>query len=213
MNLSELRDRARSLSGIRLQTLRSDEQVDAVINEAYQEVIGLVQWPFLRATEQVSVGQGDKIFTTPSVLTEVNAATYSDAIGNVVRLMPTSIDEIDRLREEEGEPMYYARINDIEYILWPTPNKPYTISVRGKQKVENLTDGTSPIFDSQFHPMLAYRAASRMLAEEGDDSGRSEFYQSEANVFFLRMQQFYVRTGDVGMFVMGGRRRRHIDAH
>jgi hypothetical protein len=67
------------------------------------------------------------------------------------------------------------------------------------------------VFDEQFHPMLAYRAASRMLAEEGDDSGRSEFYQTEANVFYARMQQFYLRSGDVGMFVMGGRRRRYAD--
>jgi hypothetical protein len=51
-----------------------------------------------------------------------------------------------------------------------------------------------PVFNEQFHPMLSYRAASRMLAEEGDDSGRAEFYQQEANVFFARMQQFYTRT-------------------
>jgi hypothetical protein len=47
VNLASLRDRARALSGIRLQTLRSDEQIDVVINEAYQEVINLSQWPFL----------------------------------------------------------------------------------------------------------------------------------------------------------------------
>ena len=60
MNLSALRDRARALSGIRLQTLRSDEQVDAVINESYQEIIGLSQWPFLRASQQVSIASGIK---------------------------------------------------------------------------------------------------------------------------------------------------------
>jgi hypothetical protein len=47
--------------------------------------------------------------------------------------------------------------------------------------------------------------------EEGDDSGRAEMYQAEAANLFLRMQQFYTRTGDVGLFVMGGRRRRQID--
>jgi len=52
-----------------------------------------------------------------------------------------------------------------------------------------------------------------MLAEEGDDSGRAEFYQQEANNFFVRMQQFYNRTADTGMFVMGGRRRRLVNGH
>jgi len=213
VRLSDIRDRARALSGIRLQTLRSDEQVDAVINEAYQEVIGISQWPFLRSVEQVVLAQGVNTFSTPTSFSEVNSASYSDDFGNVVRLTATTVDEIDRLKEEEGEPVYYARLNDSEFIIWPAPNRSYTLTLKGKQKVPLLSsDADVPVFDEQFHPLLAYRSASRMLAEEGDDSGRAEFYQSEANVFFLRMQQFYIRTGDVGMFVMGGRRRRNIDA-
>ena len=213
MNLSALRDRARALSGIRLQGIRSDEQVDVVINEAYQEVVGLSQWPFLRASQQISVASGVNSFETPVGYSEVTSLSYTDNGGYTVRLQPTTIDEIDRLRDEEDEePTFYARVTDREFVLWPTPNINLTLQVRGKQKVENLSgDSDTPVFDEQFHPMLAYRAASRMLAEEGDDSGRSEFYQQEANNFFVRMQQFYNRTADVGMFVMGGRRRRLVN--
>jgi hypothetical protein len=213
VNLSALRDRARALSGIRLQGIRSDEQVDVVINEAYQEVVGLSQWPFLRASQQISVASGVNSFETPVGYSEVTSLSYTDNGGYTVRLQPTTIDEIDRLRDEEDEePTFYARVTDREFVLWPTPNINLTLQVRGKQKVENLSgDSDTPVFDEQFHPMLAYRAASRMLAEEGDDSGRSEFYQQEANNFFVRMQQFYNRTADVGMFVMGGRRRRLVN--
>lgn len=212
MNLSAIRDRARALSGIRLQTLRSDEQIDAVINEAYFEVISLAQWPFLRASSQVTVTAGTDSFTTPSAFSEVISATYSDQIGNTVRLVPTTVDEIDRLDAEDSDPVYYARVDDSEFLIWPTPTTSLTISLRGKQKVNELSaDSDSPVFDEQFHPILAYRAASRLLAEESDESGRAELYQAEANSFFLRMQQFYMRTSDVGMFVMGGRRRKTID--
>jgi hypothetical protein len=215
VNLSALRDRARALSGIRLQTLRSDEQIDAVINEAYQEVVGLSQWPFLRASQQISIASGVNSFETPIGYSEVTSLSYTDNNGYSVRLQPTTIDEIDRLRDDEDdEPTFYARITDREFLLWPTPSTNVTLQIRGKQKVENLSgDSDSPVFDEQFHPMLAYRAASRMLGEEGDDSGRSDFYQQEANNFFVRMQQFYNRTADVGMFVMGGRRRRLLNGH
>jgi hypothetical protein len=215
VNLSALRDRARALSGIRLQSLRSDEQVDIVINEAYQEVIGLSQWPFLRASQQVSLAPGTDTFETPVGYSEVTSISYTNDGGDSVRLQSTTVDEIDRVRDEEGpEPFLYARVNDREFLIWPTTNVNLTLTIRGKQKVELLNgDSDQPVFDEQFHPMLSYRAASRMLAEEGDDSGRAEFYQQEANTFFARMQQFYTRTPDTGMFVMGGRRRRFANGH
>ena len=215
MNLSALRDRARALSGIRLQSLRSDEQVDIVINEAYQEVIGLSQWPFLRASQQINVLAGINEFETPIGYSEITSISYANDNGDSVRLQSTTVDEIDRLRDEEGpDPFLYARVTDREFVVWPTPTANITLTIRGKQTVTSLTgDSDTPVFDEQFHPLLAYRAASRMLAEEGDDSGRAEFYQQEANVFFARMQQFYTRTPDASFFVMGGRRRRFADGY
>lgn len=215
MNLGAIRDRARALSGIRLQSLRSDEQVDAVVNESYQEVVNLSQWPFLRASQQVSIPSETNSFETPVGFSEVISVSYTNEGGETVRMQSTSIDEIDRLRDEQSaEPFLYARVTDREFAVWPTPNIAFTFTVRGKQTISPLKgDSDTPVFDEQFHPMLAYRAASRMLAEEGDDSGRAEFYQQEANVFFARMQQFYTRTPDSSFFVMGGRRRRHANGY
>ena len=215
MNLSTLRDRARALSGIRLQSLRSDEQVDVVINEAYQEIIGLSQWPFLRVSQQINLPSGTNDFETPNGYSEVTSISYTNNGGDSVRLQSTTIDEIDRLRDEDGpEPFLYARVTDREFVVWPSPTANITLTIRGKQTVTSLTgDSDSPVFDEQFHPVLAYRAASKMLAEEGDDSGRNELYQNEASLIFSRMQQFYNRTSDVGMFVMGGRRRRRAHGY
>ena len=213
MNLGALRDRARALSGIRLQSLRDDEQVDLVINEAYQEVVSMSQWPFLRGSEDFSVASGQGTFELPTGFSEVVSVTYLDDLGNRERLHRTTIDEIDRLSvDEDGDPFFYARTNDRTFEIWPVPNKPLQFTVKGKLTVENMrNDNDEPVFAEQFHPLLAYRAASRMLMEEGDDSGRADMYQAEANNLYLRMQQFYNRIGDVGMFVLGGRRRRQID--
>jgi hypothetical protein len=215
VNLGALRDRARSLSGIRLQSLRSDDEIDDVLNESYQEIIGLSAWPFLRASETSSVAAGQDSFETPSGFSEVISVTYQDDLGNTERLRQTTIDEIDRLdADAEGEPSFYARLNDRAFQLWPVPEKPLVFSIRGKSTAPALrNDSDQPLFDEQFHVIVSYRTASKILAEEGDDSGRSELYQNEASLIFARMQQFYNRSSDVGMFVMGGRRRRHVHGY
>lgn len=214
MNLGALRDRARALSGIRLQSLRDDEQVDLVINEAYQEVISMSQWPFLRGSEDFSVAAGQSTFELPSGFSEVTSITYVDELNQRNRLHRTTLDEIDRLAvDEEGDPFFYAQTSERVFEIWPVPNTTLQFTVKGKIVVNNLNgDSDVPVFVEQFHPLISYRAASRMLMEEGDDSGRAEMYQAEATNLYSRMQQFYNRIGDVGMFVLGGRRRRRIDA-
>ncbi len=212
MNLGSLRDRARSLSGIRLQALRSDEQIDGILNESYQEVVALSSWPFLRGSIEVPVAAGAETFSTPSGFSEMQSVSFKDGIGTNIRLSQTTLDELDRLDQDQiGEPFHYARVTDRELRLWPAPETPLTLSVRGKLTVEPLAnESDEPIFDVQFHPMIAYRTASKLLSEEGDDSGRSDMYQNEASLLYARMQQFYNRTSDVGIFVMGGRRRRDV---
>jgi hypothetical protein len=211
VNLSNIRDRVRSLTGIRLETLRSDDSLDSVINESYQEIINLETWPFLSQESNVAVASGSNSFTTPSGFSEVNSVSYSTAVDYQTRMRQTTLDELDLLdQDEEGDPQFYARIDGSDFRFWPKSSSAITFSVRGKKEVANLdSDSSSPIFAEQFHPILAYRSSARILAEEGDDSGRSEFYQLEANTFFSRMQQFYIRSADRGLIVMGSRRRRH----
>lgn len=215
MKLSELRERVRNLTGIRLQGLRSDSQIDAVINESYEEIVNMLQWPFLRDEQTVTVASGQASFEMPSVFSEVQSITYSSDTNTQARMMQTTLDELDFLQDDSGDPAYYARIDDRNFKIWPKPTSQVVLTVRGKKSVERLDSwNDEPVFAEQFHPIIAYRSASRILAEEGDDSGRSEFYQLEANNYFGRMQQFYMRSSDVTMIVMGsGKRRKYIDAY
>jgi hypothetical protein len=209
MRLAEIRDRVRSLTGIRLESLRSDENIDAVVNESYQEIINLESWPFLVQETNVSVLAGATTFESPVGFSEVNSLSYSDSLSIQSRMRQTTLDEIDRLDQTvTGGPQLYARIDGTTFRFWPTPEESIQFLLRGKIEVDNLTnDSSEPIFAPQFHPVIAYRAAARILGEEGDDSGRSEFYQLEANTFFLRMQQYYVRSNDRGIILMNSRRR------
>ena len=215
MRLNVLRERVRSLTGIRLQSLRSDKQIDSVIDQVYQELLSLTPWPFLRSETTVSLSASVNEFETPEEFSEVLSVSYTFDDSEVVRMKQTTLDELDNLEDEDGEPVYYARIDEKSFRIWPRPQNALTLRIRGKLVAESLTESDDePLFAEQFHPILAYRAASMILGEEGDDSGRAQFYQTESNNFYNRMRQYYIRSSDVGMVRMGSNsRRRFLDAY
>lgn len=202
MNLSDLVDRTRSLSGIRLESIRSDEQIETLLNETYEEILGLHPWPFLRGDETVALAAGSSDVTLPSTFRYISAVIADDK-----RLKQTTLDELDQLGPEEGEQTLYARVSDRVIRLWPTPQKAVAVQVRGQIAFDRLTRSSDePEFAAQFHPIVAYRASSRLLAEEGDDSGRGQAYQNDAAGYLKRMEEYYLGTGDIGLIKIGSQR-------
>jgi hypothetical protein len=206
MNIQELADRARSLSGIRLQSVRSDEQVERVVNESYQEVLGLQPWPFLRGETVLALAAEAGTFTLPQSFKYLTSVVLT-MDGDAKRLQQTTLDVLDEYDDEPGEPAFYARVTDREIRVWPRPRLSATVDVRGQLDVPPLSGNTQPIFAEQFHPILSYRAATRMLVEEGDDSGRSESYQLEAAGYLQRMERLYLASNDIGLIRIGSSRR------
>ena len=208
MNLADLVARTRSLSGIRLESLRTDEQIEQVINESYQEVLGLQPWPFLRGNSTVAMSAEATTLTLPSTFRYLTGVVLTME-GEEYRLRQTTIDQLDEWDSDEvGEPTYYARETDRQLRVWPAPEAAASVLVRGQLDFEPLTSGDSPVFAEQFHPVVAYRAATRLLQEEGDDSGRSESYQFDAASYLSRMEKFYLASNDIGLIRMGSQRER-----
>ena len=209
MNLSDLVARTRSLSGIRLESLRSDEQIEQVINESYQEILGLYPWPFLKGSATVSMAAEATTFTVPTTFRWMTGVVL-DMGGTTFRLKQTTVDQIDEWDAEEvGEPNYYARLTDRSVRVWPAPEASATVTVRGQLEFDALTNPSdTPEFAEQFHPVVAYRAAVRLLQEEGDDSGRSEAYQFDAASYLGRMEKFYMGSGDIGLIRIGSQKER-----
>ena len=202
MNLADLVDRTRSLSGIRLESIRSDEQIETLLNETYEEILGLHPWPFLRGDENVALSAGSSDITLPLTFRYISAVIADDK-----RLKQTTLDELDELGPEDGEPVLYARASDRIVRLWPTPDKAVVVKVRGQIGFDRLAAAKDePEFASQFHAIVAYRAASRLLAEEGDDSGRGRAYQNDAAGYLKRMEEYYLGTGDIGLIKIGSQR-------
>jgi hypothetical protein len=195
------------LSGIRLQSLRSDEQVEQVLNESYQEILGLYPWPFLKGSATVSIAAEAKTFTVPSTFRWLSGIVLTMGDHNV-RLKQTTVDLIDEWPDDVAEPEFYARVDDRTIRIWPAPADAATVEVKGQLEFDPLGPSDSPQFAEQFHPVVAYRAAIRLLQEEGDDSGRSEAYQFDAASYFQRMEKFYMASGDIGLIRIGSQRQR-----
>lgn len=207
MNLEQLRDRVRRLTGVRLVELLPDADLDALLNEAYREVAGYRQWPFLRADLELTATPGSPGVEVPTQFRHITGVVLPGGS----RLRQVTLAELDELSYETGEPALYARADQSNLHLWPAPESPTTLLVRlQRQPPDLVADTDSPEFDTEFHPTLAYMAAARVLAEEGDDSGRAQMYAEEVGGFLARMEDRYLAAQDAGMFVMGGggRRRR-----
>jgi hypothetical protein len=196
------------LSGIRLESLRSDEQIEQVINESYQEILGLYPWPFLKGSQTISVAAEATEFTIPVTFRYITGVVL-DSGDHSERLKQTTLDMIDEWDADEvGKTTYYARVDDRTVRLWPAPEAAATVTVRGQLEFPPLSSSVDPQFADQFHPVIAYRAAVRLLQEEGDDSGRSEAYQFDAASYLQRMEKFYMASGDIGLIRIGSQRER-----
>jgi hypothetical protein len=206
VNLADLVARTRSLSGIRLESLRSDEQIEQVLNESYQEILGLYPWPFLKGSSTVAMSAEAETFTVPSTFRWLTSLVLTMG-DKKARLKQTTLDMIDEWDDEVGEPEFYARIDDRTIRVWPAPEDAASVEVKGQLEFAPLSGNAEPEFAEQFHPVIAYRAAIRLLQEEGDDSGRSEAYQFDAASYFQRMEKFYMASGDIGLIRIGSQRQ------
>lgn len=204
MNVRQLTDRIRRLTGIRMEDILSDDQILELINESYQEVLALTDWPFLHRQQDVTITGNE--FDTDGVFRDVQAVISSDG----TRMRQTTLSDMELYDEQPDEdPFAYARVSATKYRVWPDVANGTTATVRGVYSPDKLMDPyDTPIFDEEFHIILAYSAASRALSEESDDSGRVEMYLREAAGVLDRMRMRYLTTKDRGIFKMGGKRRR-----
>lgn len=201
MNVAELTDRVRRLTGIRMPDILSDDQILQLLNEAYNELMALTDWPFLHVQDTVTTTGSQ--FDTNNVLRDVQAVLTSDG----TRLQQTTLSDMDMYEQPDDTPIAYARVSDRRYRIWPDVADGTTLTVRGvKNPAQLLSPYDTPVFDAEFHVILAYSASSRALSEESDDSPRAQMYMSEAAGILDRMRMRYLTTKDTATFKMGGKR-------
>lgn len=202
MDKKALRERVRRLTGIRMSEIVSDGAIDELVNDAYREVCGVEDWPFLFFEGQAPLEAGKAEVALPTELRRVSAASVD---GH--RLVEVTVNDLDVLDDEPGDPQVYARLDDSRLMVWPPPEAAGQVELRGYRQVVALAAETDePVFAAEFHPTVAYAAASRLLVEEADDTDRPAAFGQEAGQGASAMRQRYMATADTAPFTIGGRR-------
>jgi len=206
MDLDALVASARQKAAVRSEAAVSDGRVAELVNEGYAEVLGEADWPFMYVDETVTATSGTSTVVLPTAFRKA-----SSVLAARVRLDETRLEDLDGLsqedRDEEGGPVVYAWRDDRTIELWPAPGSDMDVTVIGYASTPTLAGIDVPAFAAEFHPLLAYVAAGKLLAEFGDDSGRMDGFRAEASSILYRMTRRYLRTSDSGRVQMGGRAR------
>lgn len=204
MNLGQIRSRVRKVSGFTMPELYEDGDLDSLINEVYLDVCGTEDWPFLYADDVEMTTEGDAVVDLPWPV-----RTMSSVSATAGPLHETTLDELDELDEDRtGKPELYARLDHRRLLLWPLPDADYALRLRGWREPTPLSsDNDTPTFEGEFHPLLAYETAARLLVEFGDFD-RVEGLRGQASDVISRMRVRYLSSKDRGLIQMGGRSSR-----
>lgn len=216
MNRAEMRDRTRQLAGAELDGLRSAEEVDQLIEEAYRQIGQFEQWKWREDLAQFETEADEPDYEVPSDIDEILGLTVLDAPGSgrpVPLREATMQDLLTQVRRDDSDqPRHYARFGDGKLRLAPTPNGEYVVEVFGLKPLSGLdSDSDEPEWDSRFHAIICYLAAAVLLGEEGQDE-LAESRRVVAEERLGEMVQHYQVSKDTSPVVMGGGNRRQPEA-
>lgn len=203
MDLNALRTRVRKLTGVQMESLLTPTELDQIINESYFHISSLADWTFLYADATQTVASGTNTVSLPDPVATPHTVAVVAPESEQALLRYRRIEDFDRYPQWEAEatdgiPWAWSIRTDSEIEVFPTnDDASLELKFRGWKRVDKLSaDGDTPIWDEEFHPVVSFDAASRVLSEEGDDSGRSERYRIECLSYLKRMGRRYLVWGD-----------------
>ena len=195
MQLADLIQRTRRLTGVEMDAIRTDDEIADVINEAYYTIGGLAPWTWRQTRETVTLQEGEREFALPDPIVHPLSLSVvePDEWRGEIRERPAA--DLDRFpafeRDKRGVPFVWAQQVDEEVEVAPTPDQETVVQVRGLTEMDELGDGDEPIWSREWHDVVAYEAALRILIEEGDDSGRTDRYRGIVSGRILSMGMRY----------------------
>lgn len=119
------------------------------------------------------------------------------------------VPQIADVEPNDNRPVYDVSFSGVVKIAPEQKNLPLTVKVRYLVANVNMNTASpttsSPVFDSQFHVALAYRAAVKVLAFVSDDTNRSDFYMQEYAALLDGMVTLYELDHGTTTFQIGQR--------
>jgi len=204
MNRTALTTHVRDLTGIYSSDVVSDTLIHTWINEAYNEIARERDWDWLELTHSGTVPaavDGIHTINLTNGTRRVLSAYIIDINGNVEEMVQAP--ELDHVEISDSQIRYDVNFSGV-FKFAPEQDTNKTVKIRYTRTNVELSTGTdSPVFDSQFHVALAYRAAVKVLAFVSDDTNRTEYYLAEYASLLDGMYGLYELDHDSRTFQLG----------
>lgn len=199
MNLVELREKVRTRSAITSGDQYLHQQaIDDAINEALAQIDGEYHWPWLEATQAVSLVSGQGTYALPTDYRATRSVVLGSSSGsNVVLYNVSPTQALAKSSSETGQPQAFAIIGS-NMVLLPTPGSGYSIThLYYRQTVELVADADVPLIPDQWHGAVV-AAASGNLAIADDRRSMKEQCDADVANWIRRMRNALRRsTGPV----------------
>ena len=174
-----------------------DTLVNAYLNEEYMFLCSERDWTWLEKEEAFTITTGQNSFQlTPNGSRRVMvmyAATNTNSLYLPGDTSSPLYQRPDILGGEVNSSKYIYDIDATGLVrLSPPALTPYFLKVKYVQMPDTLaSDSDSPLFDTRFRSILAYRAALRLLLFTKSDKNLIGIYQSQADNIFQSMMVHY----------------------
>jgi len=204
MNLSALRQHVRDLTGVYSSDVVSDTLINTWVNEAYNEVARERDWDWLEQTHSGLVPApvaGIHTINLTNGTRRVLSAYLINDNGQVEEM--SQVPELDHIENDDPKVSYDVNFSGV-FRFTPEQRTDLTVKIRYTRTNVNLATNTDvPSFDEQFHVMLAYRAAVKVLQFLSDDTQRAETFLNEYGVLLAGMYDLYELDHDSRTFQLG----------
>jgi hypothetical protein len=190
----------------------SDNMINALVNEAYNDLARFRPWPWLEATHEELLNPGDVSFSLPHGARRVLTMFYDNG-SRVVEIIarPQLVDV----------PVNSARVfYDVDYsgnvTIAPVQTKPITVTARYMVRNVELDEEGETAFDDQFNALLAYMTAIKAFGVYGKGRAIPDALSAQVQAMLDGMISEYmvehtdrpIRMGGSSGF--GGRRPSYI---
>jgi len=203
MTLSDLRSYVRDLTGVYSTDILPDALLDRWLAEAYTEVNRFEDWPWMSSSASGTIATGATTVTLTNSSGRIKefAVTYPD--GTVIQMIPRK--GLIQTVEDDDEDYFYDVDSSGNLVLSKAFDSNVTYKVTFLKTGPSLSgSGQASAIPAEFEPLLAYRAAVKVLNSQADDSGRAAVYAQEYAAMLSALQTDTITDDDLGPIQIGG---------
>ena len=193
--LAQLRQFTKDLTGMYDGSV-SDAMISAYLNDSYAELASAKDWDWLESTYQVPVPAyvgGRHTINLPFGTRRVMDAVLFSPDNSIKKMI--QVPTLNDVSDWDNEVKYDVNVSGVMTFA-PAQSSEYSVRVRYLIAAGTLADGDTPAFLPQFHKILAYRAAVKILSYARPEDPRIALYGGEYQSLFDSMITMYELSHD-----------------